>query len=329
MQKRNRRKIISIVLTFAIVISTTIALTLFVSANSVNITINGNGSQTIITPAINMVGGDTVTFNLTTTHNNVRIGLIRQSDGMFFGGLIPVGGSVRSTLTIPQAGTYRFRVINDSSTAVTVTGTWTHQSNIKIHDARIRFDTSYGPNNNTTITGLSMHFSNATGGIGSNFGIFFSLIGTQQSADLNGSTCRLADNLFCNSDGGTACGTNSNCNTSHIKGASRLNALLTSPTIHTVRVVGHALCWWDTRTTPGNHIGTSATGSGLGGLGVRPGRNTILTNRSILSIPILMQHELSHNLGATDCSNLCIMNANNIEFNRWCTTCSSAIFTNK
>ena len=332
MQTRTFKKTLSLVLIFSLAFTIMNIGGFIPQAEATTYTYSSTyipvGTHTVATRY--MTGGDTVKFNMTYTPPNMTVnyGIVSPSGSFTY--VTSLSGSMTLSFTAQQAGQHSIRIMNNGSSPIYVSGTCTYSDNRVYRSARIRYDASYGPSNSAVISGLTAQFNSATSGFESTFGIVFSLNGdVEQTTALNGSTCRLADNLFCNADNGTACGVDANCNTNHIKSAARLIGLLPSPSINTIRVVGHAICWYDTRTSPYEHFGTTVTGSGLGGLGSLRGRDTIVTSRAASTLPTLIQHQLSHNLGATDCTNPCAVNANYFILDKWCTTCTNSILSNK
>jgi hypothetical protein len=204
--------------------------------------------------------------------------------------------------------------------------------------ARVRYDETFGANNVIIRTALLAELDRATSSIRTMYGINLtsSLAEVQRSALLNGSTCPQANDQFCNANCGTAndgsfsnCGNQLNVNPQgHHKSAGRLLRIpdLISNIVYTVRVVGHAICFANASIP---HTGTTVLGGGLGGVAAGGTRDTIVTSRHNVGITILIQHELCHNLGALDCNNFCIMNANNVDLNRWCNPCAAAIRNQK
>jgi len=164
---------------------------------------------------------------------------------------------------------------------------------------------------------LISHFSAMNHAFVTNFGIYYALRTTSpvvRSTVLNGRDCPRRS-FDCSPQ---CCGSNLNCNTRHLKGAQRLNSLERVTNVHTIRVVGHRICW---RFPNGVH-------DRVNGLSAIGGRDSIVSAASG-SPPLmhLMQHEISHKLGADDCATggACVMNAQRTVMDQWCATCASAI----
>jgi hypothetical protein len=186
--------------------------------------------------------------------------------------------------------------------------------------ARIIFD-STNPRDAAT---LRTDFEIATAAFRTRFRLDFNLYMVSRDNALNGNLCPRHLNDICVAQ----CGTLPRCNspltsnpltTGHHRSGGRLITISSQSNVHTVRIVGHRLCWR-------NHSGEHQL---VGGLGERPGRNTIVSTRlvPVWYIHGTIQHELSHNLGAEHCENFCIMGPvlNPDRTNVWCDTCARTI----
>ena len=128
-------------------------------------------------------------------------------------------------------------------------------------------------------------------------------------------------NVECNN---TICGRN--CRTDHCKAGSRKIGLLTHATTYTINIVGYSICAVDTV-----HYYPLEVHRAVGGLGQRPGRNTIVSSNyapDTATLQWIIQHEIGHNFGARDdyvgrpCTpgQLCTMRRRT-EVDELCTTC--------
>jgi len=217
-----------------------------------------------------------------------------------------------------------------------------------IRDVDIFYDTSYGtplpsgisPGNHPPIRTLSNVFSGVSQGFSSQFSIYFRSSTPSHSPALNGfhhatdaNRCRRVNNRVCDNNTPNPCGalnlcwTADNVTTNHHKSGRRVLGLISHMTPqYVVRVVGHALCGLDDRA---NHFGLNAPdGRIMGGMGFRPGRDTVVTseNDGLWTLQFLMAHELGHNLSASDCGNICFMNAGTSNATRFCLPCATRVW---
>ncbi|MCL2036847.1 MAG: hypothetical protein FWG83_05630 [Oscillospiraceae bacterium] len=186
------------------------------------------------------------------------------------------------------------------------------------YTARIFYDST--ALNELGVPGIQAHYQYAAAAITRTYGIRFTITSSDitQSTALNGSNCPFFNQVICIS---LFCGTNSNCNGNHHKGAVRLiNTLPSSNSFYTMGVVSHALCVY----RDPDHFA-------VGGAAPRNGRQSLVTNEWEQDpVPYLMQHELSHNLGAFDCSeDRCVMGPTNRGMDTWCLPCSNDIWDNR
>jgi hypothetical protein len=116
------------------------------------------------------------------------------------------------------------------------------------------------------------------------------------------------------------CGLAVNCNTSHHRGAGRLNRIGGHSSRYVIRIVGHELCGLDGL----NH-------TRFAGQAILRGRDSIATLETDLSLALIIQHELAHNLGVSGHCNSsttrCVMNRNGgaQRLNSWCNSCRNQI----
>jgi hypothetical protein len=181
---------------------------------------------------------------------------------------------------------------------------------------------------NTRTTGqLESDFASATNAIRTTFRVNFNLYMTARSSWLDGWRCSRPNNEHCT----RTCGSDSLCNrpldsfipiSGHHRSSVRLLGLAREPNVHVIRIVGHALCRWNSTTN--RHYEVLGTA-------IMPGRDSIITNvdwgKGINYFRYIgvIQHELSHNLGAPDCNNNCVMNNPTLWVNVWCAPCDAAI----
>jgi hypothetical protein len=248
--------------------------------------------------------GELFNINMTCS-GSIYVGLINVNTGVY----VPLGSSSSSsfniTPTINYTGTYNVRIINGSTTAsVSVNGSFAHGRN-----ARIMYDSTC----DKKASQLRSAYDSSANAMKSWLNARFWLDGgVTQSSTLNGSSCSLPKTAICFHYNSYYCDPNDSCNTLHHKGAQRLNGLLTSSTVYTFRIVGHRICWGDDP----NH-------RAINGLAHTKGRDSISTEFSDW-FDRTIQHELSHNLGASHCSNNdCVMNGNLNPrvMNTWCPSC--------
>jgi len=323
-----KRKVLVMFLTMAVLSG---IMGVNVGANQFNVTINPNPTAINAGAAHNereiyMREGDTVYFNFViaaSAPRNMRFGIV-NTNGTFVADKSTSGTTFSDTLTVPSDGRYRVRIRNNGTTNASVAGYYRHTT---VYRARVRYDVYYGGHPNV-VSNATTAFNQATSAFPEKHGIRFPLNSVQSASALNGHACP-DTNLTerCNT---TSCGTITSCSTNHHKSAWRLMGVSASSNYHTIRIVGHAICHWEFGATQPEHYGTSVSGAGLGGA-AHPDtkKDSIVTSRSNTSLNVIIQHELSHNLGAEHCGNRCIMNSKNVELNRWCTSCTTRIKNNR
>jgi hypothetical protein len=294
------------------------------------LTPSGTAGSEFTSVARFMHGGDIVKFNFTYSPSvNINIRVINSSNEIIFNWLRINGNAQNLQIAIPVSGQYRIRIINSSASTVVTNGNYEHIDYNVSRTARIFFDPLFGGNPNAT-TILTNNFNQAATGFSTRHGIFLHLNSLSMSTLLNGHLCpNTAYADFCSH---SRCGVIANCNnsntTGHHKGAVSLierNPLIKSNSIYTTRVVGHGICFF--RESTGRHLVTFPDGEGLGGIAEFMGMDTLISDRSKAAINVLIQHELSHNFGASDCiATACVMNANQFPLlNNWCSNCTSVI----
>ena len=238
----------------------------------------------------------------------------------------------------------RVTVLTPVTANMTVWARW--NSNIQVRPARIFHDSTAALTHSPIV--LTTNYLLAVNDIYNTFGIMFDISNnsiSQLEINLNGGNinnggeCTFQNHLKCNGDNPlvSTCGQNQNCVSSlqgsHHRNAARLLATpgLYSNSIHTLRIVGHSLCMYDAnKTTPHYTIGGGAMPINHGG------RDAIVTSQWHESLLFLIQHELSHNLGADypTCtwtptnSERCVLRSDK-DLGRWCNGCRAVINQNK
>lgn len=159
---------------------------------------------------------------------------------------------------------------------------------------------------------IEYHYNTAVAAITNKFYVDFEVKNIGYSSSLNlSASCSTGQFVACNQ----SCAPLSSCNTKHHKGGYRLTNLLTSSTSYTCRLVSYTLCCYN----EGAHIDADGSGN-------VSGKNSIVTTDSTRSLQTLIQHELSHNLGADhdtcDENQDCVLKGNE---GFWCSACETAI----
>ena len=181
------------------------------------------------------------------------------------------------------------------------------------YDARILYDASCQYPESV----LRSHYETAVNTFLTNFNIRFDIQDIEYSSmlDCNSSCHATTLTQICTTD----CADNSSCNTSHHRSSRRLLKVLTSEIYHTYRLVGYAVCRYEN----GDHGRVVGSGNVNGKNSVT---STIITSDLTRSI----QHELTHNLGASHNScnqnnEPCVLKGHT---NYWCSACIAAIKAN-
>ncbi|MDR2590567.1 MAG: hypothetical protein LBC71_06250 [Oscillospiraceae bacterium] len=170
---------------------------------------------------------------------------------------------------------------------------------------------------NGIVANLWTMTSSATNAFNTTFGLSFSIQSSSQSNLLNGSACPRPNNQECIL---LANGCGASCNGVHHKSAERLLGRVPNlGTTHSLGFVGHYLC----AQTGAGHIKA-------GGAAFTSTRRALVTNEWHESLSFLIQHELSHNLGALDHAGnaRCVLRSNATFMSEWCATCSATIRRN-
>jgi hypothetical protein len=285
--------------------------------------------------------GDVVNFNFTvktvSAATTVRFG-IADSNGAFLAShseTVNVAANqttrINHTMKVTRAGTFNIRILNPSgNVAYIVEGVCIYRPRIT-HDTMIRYDTTarnYYGGAPSAESAIRTAFSSATREF-DRFGIFFNAHSPAFSVDLNGGdcpqpvseTCRLPGLIF------NYCGALNRCATDHHKGTRRLLNMHRVSNTFSVRVVGHVVCQ---QYGNDHHIGDGVAIAPL--TSTSPiGRDSVVNvgrHSTGLTLPAIIQHELTHNLGvANHCIFLCVMNRdfNEIQINQWCSSCTAHI----
>jgi hypothetical protein len=300
-----------------------------------------------------MSGGDVVRFhNIRVTNasgQNVSTSVNISIDG-FHTPLAVSNGSDR-TATLNRGGTAMVRIQNPSSAVVRVSFTLTHTSNLSTRPAAIIYDRSVGVSESV----MMLDFLVANVGIQDMFGIRIHTEvpghpngwperrdGTNELDGRQGASplCPHPNDRGCSQTNFGSpprnCGSYTSCRDNHHRNDTRLRDRLgKSPTTYTLRFVGHRLCYRTTTHHLDNGRGAArppwATPRQLDTIVSTQYRDGNLMER-------IIQHELSHNLGADDFGGTdplppgylrclggrCIMGPN-LVFNEWCNNCAANI----
>ncbi len=284
------------------------------------------------------------TAKCTITVNPIPVSSVSVSP---VGAVLDVGGTKQLTATVlPTNATNKAVIWTSSSnsvatvnadglvtavgegeaiiTATTVDGNKTAICSIVVNPSTIiqkNVRIIYDPTCTLSTTEITNTFYAATAKFQEKFNVQFNIIYTLRSELLNGAECPNTEiNEMC-TDECCAVSTHNHdvpsCNICHHKGASRLLDILASETDYTCRLVGHYIC----RDDGNGH----ANVYGRGRVG---GRDSIVTLCENNRVPTIIQHELSHNLGANHdtCRKLnCVLVG---YLDEWCDNCKSAINEN-
>ena len=150
--------------------------------------------------------------------------------------------------------------------------------------------TLYDPNLLMSEDDIEEVFNAAASGIFDEFNIRLENIYTLSCPELSfdESCSEPSPMVICNSN----CAPDSTCSTNHHKAASRALYTNVSETYYTWRFVDHAMCAYDDEKIDPHYE--------LAGLANACGKNSVVSAMSSLNPVSTLQHELSHNLGATD-----------------------------
>ena len=185
----------------------------------------------------------------------------------------------------------------------------------------------YDPNTLPMATGLMRSYYNtAIKDIWTTFGIYFQLVSvasdsqlslayndpTYSSTNVWGCSANASaydDIIICDEN----CGALSSCATLHHHSASKLILYSQSSYLYTCRMVAYNICYYSN----GSH-------GRIGGLASITGRDSVVTTAEGHGMSYLIQHELSHNIGANDHNTLdtCVINGDK---GFWCSDCRAKI----
>lgn len=170
-------------------------------------------------------------------------------------------------------------------------------------------------------THFENEFSEAIQAFETKFGIQFRMLPTLCETFSSGLSCpRTPANKGC-SDG---CGDPPTCESDHHKSSKKLMARTGSSDYYTYKFVGHGLCNYDSEDS--DH---SDDVDGTAYISDYFAITTDNANYDDYDIALIIQHELSHNLGADDhkvSEGSCIMSDDS--FNVWCNNCETLINQN-
>lgn len=186
----------------------------------------------------------------------------------------------------------------------------------------------YDENCGYTATQLKDLYKQATLGILNRFKVDFALSTVQSSSVLTSVNCpNTTSSTGCSSD----CGVVSTCHTTHHKSGPRYGNLMSVSGYYTCSFLRHRLCMYQNS----GHFGNGSYI--LNGVGNVCGKETVVSTYDRLidgddAIVIHLQHELTHNLGATDAGCLsanmgtgkCALNGS---IDSWCYNCETSIRT--
>ena len=184
-------------------------------------------------------------------------------------------------------------------------------------NARILYDTTCTMNS----AEMTSRYNEAVEAFLDEFNIEFNLTSVAYSADLDVDSSCYYQNIYdiCTA----ACGLTYFCNTSHHKSAYRLILEATSSYYYTYRLLGYAVCRYDSSQEEQYKHDAIVGAAKINGKNACT--STIVSQNLVRSI----QHELTHNLGGKhdDCTNgeLCVLK-NNLGY--WCSSCREAIKNN-
>ncbi|MCL2078326.1 MAG: hypothetical protein FWH17_00630 [Oscillospiraceae bacterium] len=169
------------------------------------------------------------------------------------------------------------------------------------------------------VANMNTIFNYSTNAFNTKFGLSFSANSISSYSSLNGGNCPLPNSQLCTL---LSLGCGSVCIGNHHKSFERLLAALPNlGSTHSLGVVGHALC----STSLLTHFQA-------GGAAYMPsgGRRAVVSSEWSEPIEFLIQHELSHNLGALDHGGSvdCVMKSPGVYMNVWCPTCIATIQSN-
>jgi hypothetical protein len=346
---RKFRRVISTVITFALVVGyfgNSNYTTNYRNVSAANwgdsISLQNLTTAEVIRDLTFMGNNDTVNINFAfTSGHEVQFRLIgpnwtsatqRSSSGI-----------INFTFAIPnnaQTGVYRLGIRSGNWTVPSVQGIWNYiPGGSVIRSATFRLGDTYIDGFASQLSAEMnsvMTFGQATNALEAQFGIKFqygSFCGNFVGLNTHAPHIHPYLGDVCNTNplpGGCGVATQCNVSAGHHRSAGRLmnNVPSSSGANHSVNLVGHALCYF----YENEHI----TVRGIGGRSTMNNlrlRNTLSTSWGIAPLNRIIQHEISHNLGAASpnahCDSArCAMGVNRV-INRWCDDCSRVIWNHR
>ena len=183
--------------------------------------------------------------------------------------------------------------------------------------SRILYDSNIGQ----TSASYQQIFNDATAGILSKYNIRFYNYSTTSTSLLNlDPDC---SNPHVYDPCSDLCGPLNMCSTTHHKSGDRILDTFASDFYYTCSFVEYNICHYDTEEDEHNPCN---------GLGNVSGQNCVVSYFGSRNRVVVLQHELSHNLGVSghDCTpnQQCVMNSNNPTLDHWCDNHSAMIRDN-
>jgi hypothetical protein len=274
--------------------------------------------------------GDVVRINFTfTTQRHADFGVVEPDGNFWF--QTRNNGTTNITFTAFFTGYHRLRIRNNSDQPIVVRGTWSYTQPLIERITRFRLDETFLEQH--TLSHALQQIARATAAFEQQFGLRFDQ--AQRATDghlLNGRRCtNHPNNPFNGWCHDAICG--EPCHTVHHRSALRL--LHRPPStrgtnIHSVNLVAHEMC---------GLLGGQRfifAGKAERSLNNRPRERDSISTSNLRNFPQLngtnslatvIQHEISHNLGADDCTNWdCVMNPTRPLFDKWCKPCADLIW---
>ncbi|MBP3370863.1 MAG: RICIN domain-containing protein [Clostridia bacterium] len=183
--------------------------------------------------------------------------------------------------------------------------------------SRIMYDSNIGQSSES----YQQIFNDATAGILSKYNIRFYNYSTTSTSLLNlDPDC---SNPYVYDPCSDLCGPLNMCSTTHHKSGDRILDTFASDFYYTCSFVEYNICHYDTEEDEHNPCN---------GLGNVSGQNCVVSYFGSRNRVVVLQHELSHNLGVSghDCTpnQQCVMNSNNPTLDHWCDNHSAMIRDN-
>ena len=276
--------------------------------------------------------GDTVRINVSfPTNANFDFGFINRGTGQIVRWSNRTGGTFNvawmTTENLMPLGIYSFWVRHNTTSAVStalVSGSSGYEF-AKRPDLAITHCFFTPPNTN-----IIADYRSAIAEFGPKFGIVFPTSpNISLTTGMRGHLCNTLDTAALCGSGMCICV--GSCSTGlfssgHNRGGRLLEADRVSSRF-TLRIVSHAICHPQTSSGHGEMLGTAWRPNQHN----PPRRDSTASLRSGVHLAFVIQHELSHNLGAPDHSTGvdCVMDSVRPAINVWCSSCATAIRNNK